>query len=220
VHLNSPVSDIEEDRDGVRITHARGRVDCEEVVLAVPPSVWGRIRFAPALPEILRPQMGTNIKYLAAVSQRFWEREQISPYSLGDGPLAITWDGTRGQIGEMACLVGFSGAAAAEEARRLHRPGCRMALRARYPRLEEFFLRDRFMDWPGDRWTRAGYSFPAPGEVTAVGPILAHGRGRIHFAGEHASHAFVGYMEGALQSGAAVARRVAQAEMLTGAVTE
>jgi monoamine oxidase len=36
-----------------------------------------------------------------------------------------------------------------------------------------------------------------------------HGK-RIHFAGEHACYKFVGYMEGALCSGAVVAKRIAQ----------
>ncbi len=68
----------------------------------------------------------------------------------------------------------------------------------------------RFMDWPGDAWTKASYSFPAPGQVTAQGPTLYDGIGRLHFAGEYSSYAFMGYMEGALNSGAAVARRIAE----------
>ena len=65
------------------------------------------------------------------------------------------------------------------------------------------------MDWPGDPLTRAGYSFPAPGQVTTQGPLLQQGHGRLHFAGEYTCYKFAGYMEGGLQSGAAVARRLA-----------
>jgi hypothetical protein len=39
--------------------------------------------------------------------------------------------------------------------------------------------------------------------------------GRLHFAGEHASYKFVGYMEGALNSGAAVAKRLATRDGVT-----
>jgi monoamine oxidase len=43
-----------------------------------------------------------------------------------------------------------------------------------------------------------------------MGPILHQGiAGRLHFAGEHACYKFAGYMEGALQSGIAIARRLA-----------
>ena len=65
------------------------------------------------------------------------------------------------------------------------------------------------MDWPADQWAKASYSFPAPGQVTAQGPTLRQGIGRLHFAGEYSSYAFMGYMEGALNSGAAAARRIA-----------
>jgi monoamine oxidase len=54
-----------------------------------------------------------------------------------------------------------------------------------------------------------GYSFPAPGQITTLGPLLASGIGPIHFAGEHACYKFVGYMEGGLSSGATLAKRIA-----------
>jgi monoamine oxidase len=229
---NTPATAVEERGGRILITHhsasGRGVVECDHAVIAVPPSVWDRILFTPALPEILRPQMGTNIKYFASISHRFWKDDGISPYSLGDGPITMTWDGTDNQKGEMACLAGFSGGRAAEEARSAHRAGCRRELESRYPGLRNAFIRDRFMDWPGDRWTKAGYSFPAPGELTSIGPMLARahgggphsGGGRIHFAGEHVCPKFVGYMEGAMQSGAAAARRIAGADVLVGTAIE
>jgi monoamine oxidase len=66
------------------------------------------------------------------------------------------------------------------------------------------------MDWPNDPWTLGGYSFPAPGQVTTVGPLMHKGLGRLHFAGEHTSYKFVGYMEGGLNSGVTVAHRLAK----------
>ncbi|MGV3484745.1 MAG: FAD-dependent oxidoreductase, partial [Planctomycetaceae bacterium] len=66
----------------------------------------------------------------------------------------------------------------------------------------------RFIDWISDPWSRASYSFPAPGQITSQGPILHAGLGRLHFAGEHTCYPFIGYMEGALNSGVALARRM------------
>jgi monoamine oxidase len=65
------------------------------------------------------------------------------------------------------------------------------------------------MDWPSDPWVKASYSFPGPGQVVAQGPTFRQGIGRLQFAGEYCSYAFMGYMEGALNSGAAAARRIA-----------
>jgi monoamine oxidase len=88
-------------------------------------------------------------------------------------------------------------------------------LEALYPGVREQLIADRFMDWSGDAWTAAGYSFPAPGQVTTVGPLLD---GAVHpqlrIAGEHACIRFAGYMEGALTSGATVARAIAQRDAL------
>jgi monoamine oxidase len=199
------------------VTLADGaRVACEDVVLAVPPSTWRKIAFEPALPGALAPQMGVNLKVLVAVKERFWREAKLAPDSLSDGPMAQTWEGTDNQPGdEGAALHAFTGGAAAEIAR-----GWKLEERIDlavaemekiYKGLSKNMLGARFMDWPGETWTQAGYSFPAPGQVTAMGPLVHAGvGGRLHFAGEHASYAFVGYMEGALNSGAAVAKRIAK----------
>jgi len=42
-----------------------------------------------------------------------------------------------------------------------------------------------------------------------MGKTLREGVGRLHFAGEHTCYKFVGYMEGALNSGVALAARIA-----------
>ena len=54
--------------------------------------------------------------------------------------------------------------------------------------------------------------FPAPGEITTLGPLISRGLGRLHFAGEHCCYRFAGYMEGALQSGLAVAAKLAHVD--------
>jgi monoamine oxidase len=71
------------------------------------------------------------------------------------------------------------------------------------------------MDWPGDPWTKAGFSFPGPGQIMRCGAALQKGIGRLHFAGEHTCFPFRGFMEGALKSGVDVARRLARRDGLT-----
>ncbi len=189
-------------------------LETDGVVLAVPPSVWSRIRFNPELPATLRPQMGVAVKYLAAVKRRFWRDARLSPDSFTDGPLSMTWDGTDGQAGETgACLTVYSGGPAAETCRQRWLAEKELAfhgeLERLYPKFAENLTGSRFMDWPGDPWTAAGFSFPAPGQVTTVGPLLRRGLDGLHFAGEHACYKFAGYMEGALNSGVTLARRLA-----------
>jgi monoamine oxidase len=212
LRLGMPVASIETgDRATVRC--ANGQIfEGDDVVLSVPPTVWHQIRIEPALPHALHPQMGVAVKYLPVVSDRFWEEKHLGSGALTDGMVSMTWDATDGQHGKAAVLVGFSGGPAAETCRRRWASAGDRAyeeqLEKLYPGYGKHFVRSRFMDWPSDHWVQASYSFPAPGEVAKIGPLLRAGTGRLHFAGEHTCYAFVGYMEGALHSGVDTARRI------------
>jgi monoamine oxidase len=201
------------DRDA-RVTLANGKVlEAEHVVLTAPPPVWNKIAIDPVLPSGLAPQMGTNVKFLVALKSAFWRRAELAPEAMTDGPVSLTWHGTDGQPGAGDALVAFSGGPAADVCREwlpAQRNERYLAeLSKIYKGIRPSFVRARFMDWPGDPWVKASYSFPAPGQVTAQGPTFRQGLGRLHFAGEYCSYAFMGYMEGALGSGAAAARRIA-----------
>jgi monoamine oxidase len=215
VLLRMPVRAVAVTERGARVTLGDGKVlEAEHVLLTAPPTVWNKIAFDPVLPTTLAPQMGTNIKYLAALKSPVWRRSELAPELLSDGPVSMTWhatDGQRGPGGE--AMVAFSGGPAADVCR-----GWTAAERDRNYAAElnrvfrgftASFVRARFMDWPSDPWAKASYSFPAPGQVTAQGPTLRNGIGRLHFAGEYTCYAFMGYMEGALHSGAAAAQRIA-----------
>ena len=213
--FETPVTAIKTGNAMATVSLADGKtLEADEVVLAIPPSLWNRIAFDPPLPAVLTPQMGAVIKFLTVVKGRFWQAAKLAPESLSDD-IGWTWEATNNQPGEGgACLTVFSAATVAETIRQWkteeRTEKYLVALERLYPGIREQFVQARFMDWPSDPWTQAGYSFPAPGEVTTVGPILRQGLGHLHFAGEHACPAFVGYMEGALHSGVALARRIAK----------
>jgi monoamine oxidase len=157
--------------------------------------------------------MGTNVKFLMAVGGPFWRRAELGPELMTDGPVSATWHATDGQRGAGEALVAFSGGTAADTCREWT-PAARnenylAELQKVYKGVRPAYVKSRFMDWPSDPWVKASYSFPAPGQVTAQGPTFRQGIGRLHFAGEYTSYAFMGYMEGALNSGASVARRIA-----------
>lgn len=216
LRLSTIVREINLRDDKAAVRCANGEwLEADDVVLTVPPSTWHNIRFSPRLPRELRPQMGTSVKYLAAVKNRFWLKAGMGPDSMTDEMVSMTWDGTdnQGSDSEGALLMAFSGGPAAERCRqrwaRERDAAYVAALSEIYPGCADNFVRGRFMNWPGEMWTGAGYSFPAPGQVTTVGPLLHAGMGRLHFGGEHTCYKFVGYMEGALNSGASLARRIA-----------
>jgi monoamine oxidase len=213
VLTRTPVASIAVADRGVRVTLVNGKVlEADHAILTAPPPVWNKIAIDPALPPGLAPQMGTNVKCLIGVRGAFWRRGDLAPELLSDGPVNMTWHATDGQPGAGEGFTCFSGGPYADQCREWGAQRIEnylAALEKVYRGIRPSYVRARFMDWPADPWVKASYSFPAPGQVTAQGPTLREGIGRLHFAGEYASYAFIGFMEGALHSGAAVARRIA-----------
>ncbi len=89
------------------------------------------------------------------------------------------------------------------------------AFTALYPGFQDHFVKAKFVDWIDDKWSRGGYSFPVPGEITTIGPVIRKGFGHLHFAGEHACYQFVGYAEGALHAGASLAKRITERDAVS-----
>jgi monoamine oxidase len=216
IRLGRRVRAIRQTEHAVVITTDDGvSIQADFCVLATPASVWHEVEFVPALPAAVAPQYGVNLKYMTRVSDRYWERDGLSQYAVADGPVNQTWEATDRQSGAMgreAVLTAFSGASPAERMRALPaevRDGAYAeALEPLFPGFTRERRGSRFMDWTRDPLTQAAYACPAPGEVARLGPIWEQGLGRLLFAGEHTCYRFVGYMEGALQSGLAAADRV------------
>jgi monoamine oxidase len=222
VVLGLPVIEVQAKGEKmVVIARDRREIECDDVVLAVPPSVWGKIAFSPGLPASLVPQMGTNLKMLVHFKNRFWLKSELGPDTLqNQGFIAQTWEGTDGQEGDdnvaLHCFSGASSSLASLQLDKATRDASYAdAIQKIYPGAKEAMVKTRYMDWPRDPWAMTGYSFPSPGQITTLGPVLHNGVGRLHFAGEHCSYGFLGYMEGGLNSGARTAQKIAKRDGLT-----
>src|SRR5262249_30700291 len=152
------------------------------------PSLWPaaahpQIKITPELPSDYYISMGKAVKYLSPMKQRFWIGHRLAPSSTSDR-FGVTWEGTDNQIGPPGRDVElslFAGSLAARRALDEWDRGGKAAIDrfyaaqigAVYPDYARNFSGEPdFMAWPEDPWTRAGYSFPAPGEVTRAGPLL------------------------------------------------
>jgi monoamine oxidase len=214
VRTNTAVKKVEILADRVRVTGVRGKVfEADDVVLAIPPGTWHHIDFTPELPAMLTPQVGHVVKFLSAVDSRSWPK---SAAALSDGRIALTWESTTGQgdTGPFGLTAFVAGRAAKSLMARWNRgwndQDLVQELDALHAGIGGHVLNTRFIAWPNEKWSAGGYSFPAPGEITTIGPLLQRGLGRLQFAGEHCCYKFAGYMEGALQSGVAVAKKLAR----------
>jgi monoamine oxidase len=213
VLFNAAVLSITRAKKKVLVAAGRGEpTEFDAVVVTAPPSVWRRIAFDTPLGQH-RPQMGENVKLACRIDRPVWEDQGLHPELKTDGMVQQTWVSaisptTAGQYG----FTLFSGGRSAQRLRgidpRDRAPQAFASLRAPFPRLQGAASEVRFIDWPGMANAMASYSFPAPGEVLRFGPTLVDGwndgLAPVRFAGEYTSYAFIGYMEGALQSGVRV----------------
>lgn len=68
-------------------------------------------------------------------------------------------------------------------------------------------------DWTAEEWSRGCYmAHMAPGVMTTFGDIIREPCGRIHWAGTETATEWVGYLDGALQSGKRAAHEIIQTQ--------
>jgi monoamine oxidase len=216
VRLGSVVSGIEQDDDGVLVVLRGGeKVAGSRVIVTLPPTLAGRLDYAPALPSwrdqlTQRLPAGSVMKVYAAYDEPFWRADGLNGQAASDrGPVKITFDNSP-PSGTPGVLMGFlEGNEAREWARRSleDRRDAVLGCFARYygPRaLEPTEYVER--DWMSEELTRGCYGAHfTPGVWTAYGHALREPVGRIHWAGAECSPVWNGYMEGAVRSGESVA---------------
>jgi monoamine oxidase len=227
VRLREPVESVNlAENQGVTVRLRKGDVlEADAAVLTVPPSAWDTIRFHPSLPDDYRVHLGPAVKFLARVKSAFWSKLGLNPAGLTDTLVGTTWDASdreRTSPEMAACLTVFAGGAPAEMCLELAPDALRRAIGEEldkvFPGYSRQVEKTMFLGWPREAFTKCGYSALAPGQVTTCWPKIHEGfRDRLFFAGEHTSLNFPGFMEGALHSGAKLARRLAGRLNLTGA---
>lgn len=218
VRLGCPVSRIEQDQEGVRVTTPAGVVDGSRVIVTLPPTLAGRLTYMPALPSwrdqlTQRLPAGSVIKVYAAYDQPFWRADGLNGQVASDrGPVKVTFDNSP-PSGTPGILMGFlEGGEARVWARRSEGERREAVLdclaryfgeKARSP--VEYVERD----WMDEEYTRGCYGAHfTPGVWTSYGPALREPVGRIHWAGAETATVWNGYMEGAVRSGEAAAEAV------------
>jgi len=86
VRFDSAVEAVRRTQQGVIVRTRGGQVyRGDAMVLAVPPSVWRRIQFLPALDESLSPQMGSNVKLILKLGEAVWEKQGLTSEAVSIG---------------------------------------------------------------------------------------------------------------------------------------
>ena len=203
VHLSSPVDRVAWTEDGAVVSAAGAETGVDRVVLAVPATVVGKIRFDPPLPEALQSAYdgvgygnaaklfvplasAARTSAVLSVPERYW-----------------TWTAT-GADGVQPVVNAFAGSAPALARLRLSDgPGTWLAsLTQLRPDLELAPEGTLLVAWDDDPWVAAAYSCEAPGSQ-AWAPD-----GPFHVCGEHTCDGNAALMDGALASGQRAAAEV------------
>lgn len=223
VRLGSVVRTIRQDETGVVVEYEGGSVTAEHVIVAVPQTLAGRLRYVPPLPPLrdgLTQQMpaGAVIKFQIGYDTPFWREDGLNGtvWSFDDA-FNVVLDNTPSD-GSCGVLVGFlegshartASSMSAEERRELV---IKALVKYFGPKAAEpFDIVEQ--DWTTEEFTRGCYGGRlGAGAWTQYGKALAAPVGRIHWAGAETSSIWNGYMDGAIRSG----RRAAD-EILNGSL--
>jgi monoamine oxidase len=219
VVLGAPVRTIRQDEGGVVVEGDNVTMAAERVIVAIPPALAGRIRYAPALPGYRdaltqRVPMGNTFKIHCMYETPFWRADGLTGQATSDtGALRLTFDNSP-ESGSPGILMGFI--EGGDRWRTWARRGAEERRRAVIADLVRLYGEQAAhpreyieQSWAEEEYSRGCYvgNFP-PGVWTQYGEALREPIGRIHWAGTETATVWNGYMEGAVQSGARAAAEV------------
>jgi monoamine oxidase len=221
LRLSSPVRRIAHD-DGAVVVEAAGTVvQAARAVVAVPPTLAGRIEYDPPLPArrdqlVQHMPQGSVIKFHVLYDGPWWRDEGLSGTVLcPDEPIGVTFDCTP-PAGAPGLITGFfEGPAAVAAGVRTAADRCAVVVdvltRTLGPTADDVLgYVDR--DWSAEPFTRGCYgAHLPPGAWTVYGPALRDPVGRIHWAGTETAERWTGYIDGAIDSGQRVAAEILDA---------
>ena len=216
VRYDAAVVAIEQTADAVRVDYAeagrRQSLRASRVIFAIPFSTLGRIDISPAFSSFRRAAINElpyfpATRVLLQARTRFWHGLGLSGRARTDAP-AEMWDCTYDQEGTPGILGATmrdpAGAETSPDA--ALRAGRTVVARA-FPGIQSAFTRGVAHSWAREPWSRGAFAVFHPGQMAAMMPDIARPEGRVHFAGEHTA-GWMGWMEGALESGERAAREV------------
>ena len=218
IRLESPVRAIFQDGAAVTVSGAAGEIRARRAIVAIPPALAGRLVYEPPLPAA-RDQLtqrlpgGSVVKALLVYPTPWWRELGASGFVYSpDELVTMTFDGTPA-AGAPGVIVGFMEGDNGIEAGRLSPAERRARLTDQVERAlggedqRSSGYVDR--DWSAEEWTRGCYGghFP-PGVWTRFGPSLREPIGRIHWAGTETAERWMGYVDGAIESGIRAATEV------------
>jgi len=211
------LTSIRRNADGsYRLVFASGlsteTVVADHVVLALPFSILRTLDYSGAGFSSLKQTaiqemgMGTNSKLHLQFKDRLWNSLGSNGETYSDTGYQNTWEVTRAQPGASGILVDYTGGKIGASFG-TGTPSERAAqflkqIEPVLPGISSRWNGKATIDyWTGYQWTKGSYSYWKVGQYTKFSGIEREPEGNCHFAGEHTSIDFQGYLNGAVESG-------------------
>jgi monoamine oxidase len=218
VVLNAPVRKITQTGSGVTVDSDRGQFTGKRVIVAIPPTLAGRIQYEPLLP-ILRDQLtqrmpnGSLMKCDAYYDKPFWRDKGLTGQVVSNVGYARTTFDSSPPDGNPGVMMGFVGG------RQNRALAGKSQQEIKQVVLQDFvnYFGDEaanprdfvIQNWSGEEWNRGcPVALYSPGVLLDYGPSLRAPVDRIHWAGTETSTYWNGYMDGAVRSGERAAAEV------------
>ncbi len=210
------------------LTFAGGKsAEADEVVLALPFSTLRDVAIDASITISDAKRLaidtlgyGTNAKLIVGFGSRFWRNGSNGNTSDGstysDTGYQASWETSRLQPGDVGILTNFTGGLRGTALGEGTPQECASAFVDELNELFPGIAGQRNgavarMHWPTHAAVKGSYACYLPGQYTTIAGSegTAEADGHLHFCGEHTSQDFRGYMEGALETGAAAALAIA-----------
>ncbi|MEJ7876038.1 MAG: flavin monoamine oxidase family protein [Solirubrobacterales bacterium] len=220
VILSSPVRSIKHGNGSVTVRAGGKTYQGKRAIISIPPTLAGRIRYAPALPAgrdqlTQRVPMGSVIKCMAVYDEPFWRTEGLSGMATSDtGPVKLTYDNSPPSDNPRGVLLGFIEGQEAREMTSLSKAERKDAVLSSFERYfgpEARSGAKKYLDksWAEEVWTRGCYvGYTPPGVIVGYREALREPVGRLHWAGTETATIWNGYLDGAIESGRRAAAEV------------
>ena len=194
----------------------------DRVVIAIPFTILRGVDLTKAQfePRKLRAinelGMGTNSKMHVGFKKRFWRDLGCNGETYADTGYQNTWEVSRGQAGTTGLLVDYTGGkigatfgAGTPSSRAKQFVG---QIEPLLPGATANWNGNATIDyWPGYEWTKGSYSYWRVGQYTAFAGMVGAEQNGCHFAGEHTSIDFQGYLQGGVETGQRAAGEIVAA---------
>ena len=221
INMGWELTAVARNTDGTwTLSFTNGRtVKADRVIIAIPFSILRGVNLKKAQFEPRKLQainelgMGTNSKMHVGFNNRFWRDLGCNGETYADTGYQNTWEVSRGQAGPTGILVDYTGG----------NIGASFGSGTPTSRAQQFLgqieplLPGATANWNGNAtidfwtanpWTKGSYSYWKVGQYTGFAGMERAEQNGCHFAGEHTSIDFQGYLQGGVETGERAASEI------------